>query len=263
VTAAGRILGRDERGIMPVLEAILVALLCLAAILFVTQVQRPLAAHQEGGADLGDLAAQTVTLLSQQSIKDSTGNVHDPESWVNKTLSGDPVVGAALENVIRQMLPRGARYELSLTNGQGALRLAPMVDPGLPRNGRGAQVPFFANWTAFADEADATVDAQWARPGQDVTDGAHPVLADFVSAASTLQCIKSPNNATAGPSDTWRDVWVASSPNVPDGALYGVWAGYTDAACSAGAVYARVGLEDGTITDYPIYALRLVVWYGA
>lgn len=245
------------------LEAILVALLVLTAILFVTSLQRPLQSNEAGGVDLARLSAQSLMLLQRQSFPDpeDVNSRLAVQEWVNRTMSGDPDVAALVEDYLTKVLPTGTRHSLSLTNGVGTLRLVPTLDPGLPRNARAAEVPFFPNWTEFRDEADDVVNATWARPGQAVGAG-HPVLLAFTSA--TVQCIQSPLGTETGPGGKpWVEYWQAEAGRVPAGIPYGVWAGYTEEDCETGASFGRVALSEEFMTDYPIYGLRLVVWFGA
>ncbi|MCA1820073.1 MAG: hypothetical protein LC620_08525, partial [Halobacteriales archaeon] len=97
----------DESGAMAVLEAILVALLVLTAILFVSNVQRPLVGAEAGGVDLGRLSAQTLDLLQRQNFTDVNGNVLSFEEWVNHPLDGDNATAATIEDYLRQVLPQG------------------------------------------------------------------------------------------------------------------------------------------------------------
>ena len=249
---------------MPVLEAILVTLLVLTAILYVTNVQRPLMASEAGGVDLSRLASETVILLQNHTFTDADGNAMDFEEWMQKVLDGDTDLAAQVEDFVREVLPTGTRSSLLLTNGVGSVRLIPATDPGAPRNARAAEVPFFPHWGKF--RGNATTDAAsagWGAPGQNVTLG-HPVLAKFSTTPSTVACMRAPDNSTTGPRGVpWTTLWRDGSGRIPQWALYGLWAGYTDAACTAGVQYARVALRDGTAADYPIYGARLVVWFGA
>lgn len=252
----------DEQGVMAVLEAILVALLVLTAILFVSNVQRPLMGSESGGVDLQALATQTLSLLQRNNFTDSRGAPFGFETWLNRTMAGNLTNSQLGSDYLAQVLPEGTRHLLLISNGHGTLRLAPVVDPGAPRNARAAEAPFFPHWTKFRSNATAGVNAAWGHPGQNVTTG-HPVLADFTNPASAIACIKAPNNSTVGPQGVpWLTYWRQSTFRVPDGALYGVWAGYTDASCTTGPSYARVAPRDGTLVDYPIYGIRLVVWFG-
>jgi len=249
---------RDETAALPVLEAILVAILVLGAILFVSNVKRPLSGAQEGGVDLGPLAAQALQLLRAHNFTDPNGRVLGPEAWVNETMRGNASAAALVDDYVGRILPIGARHLLLLTNGRGNLTLAPEVSPGPPRDARAAEEPFFPHWQAFANRT-ATDQAS---PGQALSAG-HTVLLSFTTAGSTVHCLKAPDGQSVGPSGAaWLTAWRATNGRVPDGALYGVWAGYTDAGCTTGATYARVALRAGTATDYPIYGLRLVVWFG-
>lgn len=243
---------------MVVLEAILVALLVLSAILYVTSVQRPIVGGDAGGVDLATLSSQTLQLLSGNTFVDASGERLAVHEWVNLTLQGDPAMVARVDRFVSEVLPVGTRYTLTLTNGVGELRLAPALDPGEPRNAQAAEVPFFPPWSKFRHAAST----EWAIPGAPVA--RHNVLLNFTGAGPTaLHCIKAPNNSTLGPGAVpWTTSWQGRT-TVPEGALYGRWAGYTDAACTAGAQYVRIALRNGTQTDMPLYGLRLVVWFGA
>jgi len=247
---------------MAVLEAILVAMLVLTAILFVSNVQRPMLGSESGGVDLQALATQTLSLVQRHNFTDSRGASFGFETWLNRTMAGNLTNAELGSDYLGQVLPQGTKHLLLLSNGHGTMRLAPVVDPGTPRNARAAEAPFFPHWTKFRANATPAVNAALGHPGQNVTLG-HPVLGNFTNPASTVACIKAPNNSTAGPlGQTWLAYWRENPNHVPDGALYGVWAGYTDASCTTGPVYARVAPRDGTLVDYPIYGIRLVVWFG-
>src|SRR5688572_11526763 len=116
-----RRLGDDERGSFMVLEAILVALLVLTAILFITSVQRPSTGADQGGLDLGQVAADTLSILQVRSFN---GDAFD--TWITDLAQGDSATGClataptevacptatAIDDFLGEVLPTGTRYSL-------------------------------------------------------------------------------------------------------------------------------------------------------
>ena len=240
----------------PVIEAVLVAIIILTAILFFTSVQRPTTAADSGGLDLGRMSADTLRILSTRTFEGK-----DLETWVTDVVGGNSTTAATVDAFLREVLDDSLAYSLRVTNGVGELQILPLDPSSQPHLARAAQMPFFPNWTAFADEGPGTM----ASPGQNVSSG------PFASWISDAACIESPTGSDAAPADsTWAERWADSDPVVPAGSLYGTWAAYTDAGCSAGATYAtivRPGCEASAdpecTSPYAMYGLQLVVWFGA
>src|SRR5687767_2555861 len=85
--------GDDDRGSFMVLEAILVALLVLTAILFLTSVQRPSTGTDQGGLDLAQVSADTLSILR---VRTFNGDPFD--TWVTKLALGDSATGCVPTN---------------------------------------------------------------------------------------------------------------------------------------------------------------------
>src|ERR1041385_5687437 len=120
-----RTLRRDAGGAMPVLEAILVAVLVLTAIIFFTSAQRPTTGAEQGGIDLAKVAADTLQIMQARNFT-GTGPAN-PEVWVTRLAQGDTPTAAAIDTFLKGILPSGSRYILRLDNGNGTLRLLPMT----------------------------------------------------------------------------------------------------------------------------------------
>jgi hypothetical protein len=276
-------------------EAILVAVLVLTAVLFFTSVQRPTGGGESRGLDLGPVASDTLGILQRRTF--TTEATGDPEGWVTKVLAGDAATSTQVDDFVTQVLPTGAKHVLRLSNGIGTVGLLPTASPGGPQGARAAEVPLFPHWRAFASK-EAT---DLAAPGQPLT-STNTILSRFTDPADSIVCIKAPYNATA--TTLWRTPVVRSATlasgstavtgisstaalslgmrvtgtgvpagatvadvpsatsitlsaaatssgastlsfyanRVPVGAVYGTWAGYTNAGCTTGAVYAAVVL---------------------
>lgn len=261
----------DEAGALAVLEAILVAVLVLGAILFVSYVQRPLLAAESGGVDLSGLAGQTLGLLLRHDFVVG-GQTLDLDAWMRKLAAGDAATTAAVDDYLQRILPEGTEHALYLSNGVGTLRLAPAQDPGEPRNARVASAPYAPPWYAFRSNSTVAVNTSQLPPGTPIDAVANPVHALFADPTDlTLACIKAPDGSKTGPEGAWIDAWRADTMRVPTGAPYGVWAGYVDAACTPApsTQYARVSLRGATVAayadqdpDFAMYDLRLAVWFG-
>lgn len=249
---------RGEAGTVQVFEAFLVAILVFTAMIFYTSVQRPTTGQDVLGIDLGRIAADTLDILQTRTFEDpDTGDDLAFVGWVNRTLAGDAAVQADVDEFLGEVLPSGTRYALRLSTGEERIHLLPAGDPPTPRAGRGAQTYFLPNWTAFdAQTFLSTTGEAW--PG---------AALDF----STWTALTGPNNATTGPDGTtWLAWWDANEPDVggaekshvPASVPYGTWQYAAPGACAAGC-YLHLRLPDSERSDRPIYALELVVWFGA
>lgn len=271
-----------EAAAFPVLEAILVALLIVTTIIFFTSLQRPTTGTDVGGIDLGRLSADTLDILqTKEFTKAGCLDAVPLEQWVGLVMNGTKCpdgtfVADEVEDFVSEVLPPGTRFQLRLGNGvsngmleggDSALVLVPVNDTQTPRAARASATYITPNWTAFRGRT-ASAALQGVYPGQELSALNNVNATAFLSSATTagsIVCIKSPTGSSRGPGrETWDDHWEQSTTHVPSDIPYGTWAGYTTADCSGSvAKYLHVGLRDGTKTDYPLYALQLVVWFGA
>lgn len=249
----------DEAGTVQVFEAFLVAILVFTAMIFYTSVQRPTSGQDVLGIDLGRIAADTLDILQTRTVEDPASPTQDlpMETWLNRTIAGDAAVQEDVEDFLEEVLPGGTRYALRLATGEDRIHLLPAGEPPSPRAGRGAQSYFLPNWTAFKAQTFLAT-TQATSPG---------AALDF----STWTELTAPNKRTTAPDGTtWIAWWDANEPDVggaershvPTNALYGTWQYKAPGACAAGC-YLHVKLPDGPRTDRPVYALELVVWFGA
>lgn len=255
----------DERGSFMVLEAILVALLVLTAILFFTSVQRPSTGADQGGLDLGQVAADTLSILQVRSF-----NGDDFDTWITDLAQGDSATGCpatptattcptatAIDDFLGEVLPTGARYSLRIDNGVSTLPLLPLGSTQEPHGARAAQVLFLPAWGSYASQA--VTDG--AAPGEVLSSGSHPVLERFTD-PDEIDCIKAPNGGTGtigakGPGAiSWTSLWQTADQRVPEGALYGTWVGYPNTDCTGVATYAKVwSPRFRTVTGVTAYEL--------
>lgn len=216
MTAGGRRpLRRDEEGSFLVLEAILVALLVLTAILFFTNVQRPSAGAGEGGLDLGQVAADTLQILQQRTFT-VNGQGQAFNAWVTNATAGDAATADEVHTFIRQILPTGAHYSLRLDNGVSTLQILPAGATEVPRNARAAEVATVPLWAAFRNNTVSGA-LRVVVPGQVVapSDPLYPLVT-----TGTYGCYEAPYNSTKGPgapggvewSTRWQSPVQATSP---------------------------------------------------
>ncbi|MEA3165935.1 MAG: hypothetical protein QOJ26_804, partial [Thermoplasmata archaeon] len=93
--ARARTLETDETGAMLVVEAVLVAMLVLTAILFFISSQRPTAAEDTGGVDLATIATDTLNILETRSFQVlcvSAQNPSGPTNECEKVCAGNGLV---------------------------------------------------------------------------------------------------------------------------------------------------------------------------
>lgn len=285
---------QDERGSFMVLEAILVALLVLTAILFFTSVQRPSTGADQGGLDLGQVSADTLSILQVRSF-----NGQPFEAWVAKLVEGDASTGCnpatptaaqcptvtEVEDFLDEVLPTGARYSIRLDNGvtNRSLPLLPLGSTQTAHGGRAAQVVFLPNWAAYSSATYvATITLT---PGQVLksTDAGYSLL----DPTGPYNCYQAPTTASKAPSGaTWESRWQAapgaatpwkasadvlgSDKQVPLDLPLGKWQ-MRSTSCSSGSyTYVNVVRPEcltsvtGTCASpYFPYGLELVVWFGA
>src|SRR5687768_9634812 len=115
--------GEDDRGSFMVLEAILVALLVLTAVLFFTSVQRPSAGSDQGGLDLAQVSADTLAILGVRTFNGVPASV-----WLTNLMHADSATGCnaaaptaaacptttEIEEFLGEVLPTGSRYSLRI-----------------------------------------------------------------------------------------------------------------------------------------------------
>lgn len=260
----------DEHAAFPVLEAVLVAVLILTTILFFTSLQRPTTATDEGGIDLGRLAADTLDILQTKEFTTSPTTCPELatgkglEQWVGDAVNGTACVANELESFLGEVLPPGTQFLVRLDNGVEPLVLVPYGSSESPRAARAAATYITPLW--LSNKNHTTADTVY--PGQQLADSVTHANATALATPASVSCIEGPSGSSTGPGGaSWLSVWQPASPEtpprVPTVLPYGGWVGYTDAACSSGAKYVFVGLPDGTKTDYPVLGLQLVVWFGA
>lgn len=231
-----RSLRRDDHGAFPVVEAILVAVLVMTAIIFFTSVQRPSNAAEEGGIDLSQSAADTLALLkakefgirSSPATLDTDGNgVTDDnerphtgddlvfDQWFTNLVAGDATTRIKVDDFLSEIIPTGADYALRLSNGVDTLTLLPdTLRP--PIGARSSEVGVMPAWGTYVGaSASATVSAtdvdDGAAPGQPLSSSANPLLVRFTNpnaVSSPITCIRAPTGYGNGPGGaTWLSIW--------------------------------------------------------
>ena len=252
------VLRDDERGSFVVLEAILVAMLILTAILFFTSVQRPSSGIDQGGIDLAQVSSDTLAILKVRTFT-VAGNSQTLEGWVTNVTRGELLTVNAVHDFLEEVLPTGARYSLRLDNGVSNLTILSSGTATSPHGARASQIMLLPNWATYRnDTATLTV-----TPGQ-VIPSTSVATYDLVKPAlggTQYQCYRAPNSfstlrdmdtasygwitATAG-NDTWASHWRGtasstvpwksdvgpSSQQVPKDLPYGRWRIYTSNTCS-------------------------------
>lgn len=206
--AAGRparpVLGRDDAGSFLVLEAILVALLVLTAIIFFTNVQRPSTGAGEGGLDLGQVASDTLSILQLRTFTVS-GSPQTFNGWITNATRGDNATITTVDTFLKQVLPTGAHYSLRLDNGVGALQILPASTTEVPRNARAAEVATTPPWFAFRNASVSGATMKVVHPGDVLAPSS--ALYPLVT-TGTYQCYEAPNGYTTTPSGAqWRTRW--------------------------------------------------------
>ncbi len=262
--APARRLRDDERGALPVFEAIVAGMLVLTAILFLTAVGRPSPAAGESGIDLGQNAADTLAILRD---RDDTQHATDPDLYphrlaeiVERAMVGDTTDA---KTFLDSIVPTGTRYLLRLDNGVEPLVLLPTGSgPSLtPRAAQAAAVLVTPDWNANGKPSD-NPGLQTIRPGQVIPAG-HAASQDY----SQPEFLVGPHGSTLMPDGTaWRLHWDAQSGGVPPDAPYGVWRWCDQADCVGGSGVLsafKVVHPSGAESDYPVYGVQLVVWLAA
>lgn len=213
-----------EEGVFAVVEAILVAVLVLTAVLFFTSVQRPTKGSESRGQDVGQVATDTLGILRTHQFNVLAPTPAVPgcttavpsgsltlEQWVTQVASGECNTAYTVDSFLSNVLPSGTRYKLRLANGVDGLDLLPppALDPGTPRGASTAQLVFLPHWQALSGTAVAEV----ATPGQALLAAANPVLSKFTD-PQAVACVRGPYNATTTPGmgpagETWAAYWQA------------------------------------------------------
>jgi hypothetical protein len=237
--------GTDE-AVVPVLEAVLAALVILGVIFAAFVLQRPpaIAPPPAGGP-----AANAQGIADALAGMTACGG--PPATWVDRLEQGDAACQAELDTRIAPMLGDRGRYLVRLANGHGAHTLLPTgaADPDIGDAGVG--VLFVApDWDFPAPPAPAA--ASRFAPG-DERSGAPPA------------CVESPAGTRLRPDGTpWSASWASI---VPTDAPYGAWTLYTLGAGSGATCAGATGpsavlvrFDDTAPLARPAYALQVVVW---
>jgi hypothetical protein len=255
-------LAQDERGSFMVLEAILVALLVLTAILFFTSVQRPSTGTDQGGLDLAQVSADTLSILESRSFSIGTPATDQTlETWMTGAMGGDSATVLVLQDFLDEVLPTGAGYALRLDNGVSNLTVLSSSTNAVPHGARAAQLILLPAWGAYSGQL-ATLTVE---PGQVIpsTDASLYALVDPASVAH--ECYQSPTGHRTSPdsdgngADTWASRWKAAigakpwkDPKVDDSGTnqqvprdlpYGIWKVYADevaGVCAGTVTYVNV-----------------------
>lgn len=231
----------DDAGAFPVVEAILVVILVLTAILFFTSVQRPTTGSEAGGIDLGQVSGDTLRIVQLREF-DATATAGAPypggsdlslEEWVTNLAAGDGAAGAgrtasAVDDFLEEVLPTGARYSLRLSNGVGSMQILPQGTTEVPQGATASEIMFLPDWDTYQAQPVAAI----VTPGQrlEPTETAYA----WTDPASAIDCVKSPLGQSTGPDgpdtgtagDSWFRSWQATLGQVPFNATFGTWAGY-------------------------------------
>jgi len=215
----------------PVLEAILVAVLVLTAILFFTSVQRPSTGSEQGGIDLAKVSADTLAILRARTFTINGGS-QTLEGWVTNVTKGDATTASGVDAFLKQVLPAGSRYSLRLDNGVGTLQILPTGTPAQPFEGRAASIVLSPNWATFRN--DTATNMRVVTPGAVIAAG---------DALMTQACFEAPFASSTAPGGTsWAAYWqsavqsttpttngkdttavLGSSQQVPKGVPLGKW----------------------------------------
>jgi hypothetical protein len=252
----------DEQAAFPVFEAVLVAILIITTIIFFTSLQRPTTSTDQRGIDLGRLASDTLGVLQNKPISGS-GCVQGAtfKQWIGSAMNGSRCEADLVEKFVAEVLPLGTQFQIRFDNGIDHRVLVPFNSTDVPRAGKAAATHLNPFWLTYAN----ITPADRVFPGMEVTDG--PTNATSFTTPATIQCINSPLGTAGGPGKvSWVSRWQAggATPRVPTAIPYGVWAGFSGAPDANGnCTYLAVGLPDGTTTNYGVYAIQLVVWFGA
>lgn len=261
-------LRHDDAGVFPVVEAILVAVLVMTAIIFFTSVQRPTTAAEEGGIDLGQVAADTLQLM-QSSVQ----GTETFEGWATNLTQGESATAATVHEYLvgasgDGVLPKGVRYQLRLDNGVSSIPLLPPGGAEAPRGARAADVTVMPNWATYRNER-----ADWVMAPGEVFAAGDPRL-PLVDTSTTYRCLRDPTGSrtlvdlgdSGAVADNWIDsasplaagshwkatppvdgaltspvLWKSKQNQVPLDVPLGTWAAYTSTDCSDGApVYFQV-----------------------
>lgn len=229
-----RSLRHDESGVFVVVEAVLVAVVVLTAILFYTSVQRPVRSGSQGSADLGQVSADLLSILRRHDVRDPedpTGPKLPMQSWVTRIMAGDTEVAADVQDFLDQIVPSGARYVLRLNNGRGTLDLLPTTRVGTPAGAQASETPLFPLWAAHKltpSTGEATADDPGltsVSPGVTAADIGKMVTSDALPACARIAEVTAPDalslSVDSGPdtgpvSFTIEDHWRAVADAVLD-----------------------------------------------
>ncbi len=257
-SARTRSLHADENATMAVFEAIIAGMMILTAILFLTAIGRPTPASGQGGIDLGQNAADTLSILRDRDA-DLPGTYPDRlTEIVELAMAGNT---ADAEDFLDEIVPLGTRYLVRLDNGISPLILFPHGSgPDLtPRAARAASVLVIPNWVDNGLPS-TVLDAAALAPAQVIPSG-H--AAEIVSDAGTAHLF-GPNGVETKPDGTsWLAHWqnAENTGTVPADVPYGVWKACPE-PCDTSTKF-KITPPDGTDAAYPMYGVQLVVWLAA
>lgn len=207
----------DEGGSFVVLEAVLVAMLVLTAILFFTTVQRPSSGQDQGGLDLAQVSADTLRALQVRTFVIGNGPGGTPctgitgesmtlEALLTNVSRGEPCTRLTLSTFMTQVLPVGARYSLRLNNGVQPLEVLATTSGATVHGGRVTEVPLLPSWTTYRNSTTGLL-ANRVYPGQ-ILDATSASYFPLVNPSSVYLCFASPSGATTTPTGaTWASHW--------------------------------------------------------
>lgn len=248
--APRRRLASDDAGALPVVEAILAAIIILAAILYFTQARRPASGAETAGVDLRQTAADNLQILRTKTftVCDGTGvaascvdtcpasspappvGALNLTAWVTSAVDGNchtvQEVGVYLDDVIAAT---GARYVLRIGNGLDKTSLVPWNTTLVPHSGRAAGTMLFPTWSTYRFNTTVAT----ASPGAVVslTNPSGPgQLLYNMTASSAIRCIRAPDGSDRGPGYVkWNTTWHTTAGKVPTTVPYGIWGVSTSA----------------------------------
>lgn len=258
---------RNDDAAIPVLEAIIAAVLMLSVVLLASRLPNrdPAAAP---ASSLGATADGLAISVAAMEVGGVGATSWDPaeEGWLDALMRGDSVTAAAAQDNIEALLPPDLGYTLRLSNGEGTLDLLPWGRMAAPPEGSTTgSATVYPNWTGLG-----TVFT----PLQDYLPG------DPLD-SSAWTCLKAPSQQEPstlglaanglGPSGMdWIDIWHADdAAHVPAHVPFGGYAAYTGtvsdpATCAGGTLVQQLRVlppgDPGTSDDLWPYTLDLVVW---
>lgn len=249
--ARGGALRDDDAGIGMVIEAVIVAVIVLSALIFVALLRH---GDSASFADTGDSQRVAQGLASALAQKSALTCNLEIEQWVSQAINGTDCGVSANIAASSTLVPRGAFWIVRLDNGQDTLPLLPLglANRAQPTNARVAETYFVPNWRAFNGSA-ATVSA---------------TLGATVSTLGATS-LASPTGSCVGPSGaTWLSLFggASAAATVPANAPLGKWRA---SAAGCGGVGTTIQVTSAQLPAgsnanlLPVYGLQVVVWYPA